>query len=89
MKLSRNALAFALLAALAAPAAHAEVAIDVIHDSEVSFEGLVQADFNWFDSDVANLNGDVGDGADLDQEMRRAELVLKGHGPGNFDRVVG
>lgn len=83
MKLSRTTLAVALSAALAAPAAHAEVAIDVIHDSEVSFEGLVQADFNWFDSDVANLNGDALDGADFDQELRRAELVLKGKGPGN------
>ena len=89
MKLSRKTLALALLAALAAPAAHAEVAIDVIHDSEVSFEGLVQADFNWFGSDVANLNGDALDGKDYDQELRRAELVLKGKGPGNFDWVVG
>lgn len=89
MKLSRTTLAVALSAALAAPAAHAEVAIDVIHDSEVSFEGLVQADFNWFDSDVANLNGDALDGADFDQELRRAELVLKGKGPGNVEWVVG
>ncbi len=89
MKPSRNTLAVALLAALAAPAAHAEVAIDVIHDSEVSFEGLIQADYNWFDSDVANLNGDVPDGLDSDQELRRAEIVLKGKGPGNVDWVVG
>ena len=52
MKLSRRTLAVALLVALAAPAAHAEIAIDVIGGSEVSFEGLVQADCNSFDSDV-------------------------------------
>lgn len=89
MKLSRNLLAVATLAALAAPAAHAEVPVDVIAGSEISFEGLVQADFNWFDSDVANLNGDAQDGRDADQELRRAELVLKGKGPGNIEWVVG
>ena len=89
MKLSRRTLSVALLAALAAPAAHAEVPIDVIAGSEVSFEGLLQADFNWFNSDVANLNGDAQDGRDADQELRRAELVLKGKGPGNIEWVVG
>ncbi len=85
----RRALSLALLAALAAQAAHAEVALDVIADSEVSFEGLVQADFNKFDSDFANLNGDGPDGGDSDNELRRAELVLKGKGPGNIEWVVG
>jgi phosphate-selective porin OprO and OprP len=89
MKLTRTTLALGLLAALAAPAAHAEVEIDVIGGSEVSFEGLLQADFNWFDSDVTNLNGDLPDGDDFDNELRRAELVLKGKGPGNFDWVLG
>lgn len=89
MKFSRRTLTVALLAALAAPAAHAEIAIDVIGGSEVTFEGLVQADGNWFDNDVANLNGDVPDGEDSDNELRRAELVLKGKGPGNFEWVLG
>ena len=53
MKIKRHTLALALLAAVAAPAAHAEVAIDVIGGSEVSFEGLVQADGNWFENDLA------------------------------------
>lgn len=89
MNLSRHTLTVALLAALVAPAAHAEIALDVIADSEVSFEGLVQADFNKFDSDFANLNGEAIDGRDSDNELRRAELVLKGKGPGNFDWVIG
>ena len=89
MKLSRNILAIATLAVLAAPTAHAEVPIDVIAGSEVSFEGLIQADINWFDSDVANLNGDAQDGRKSDQELRRAEIVLKGKGPGNMEWVVG
>ncbi len=88
MNLTRHLLAVALLAAIA-PAAHAEIAIDVIGGSEVSFEGLLQADGNWFDSDFANLNGDGPDGADSDNELRRAELVLKGKGPGNFEWVIG
>ncbi|HEY5804371.1 MAG TPA: OprO/OprP family phosphate-selective porin [Lysobacter sp.] len=89
MKLSRSTLSVALLAVLAAPAAHAEIAFDVIGGSEISFEGLVQADYNYFDSDYANLNGDAPDGSNSDNELRRAELVLKGKGPGNFDWVLG
>lgn len=89
MKLSRRILSVAVLAAIAAPAAHAEVPIDVIAGSEVTFEGLLQADANWFNSDIANLNGDAQDGRDFDGELRRAELVLKGKGPGNLEWVIG
>jgi phosphate-selective porin OprO/OprP len=90
MKLSCSTLTLALLAALAAPAAHAEIAIDSIADSEVSFEGLIQADGNWFSNDVVDLNGTTGnDGKDSEFEMRRAELVLKGKGPGNYEWVLG
>ena len=89
MKLVRRSLPLAVLAALAAPAAHAEVPIDVIGGSEVSFEGLIQAEGNWFHSDVANLNGDAQDGVDSDFELRRAELSLKGKGPGNIEWVIG
>jgi phosphate-selective porin OprO/OprP len=90
MKLSCSTLTLALLAALAAPAAHAEIAIDSIADSEVSFEGLIQADGNWFSNDIVDLNGTTGnDGRDTEFEMRRAELVLKGKGPGNYEWVLG
>lgn len=89
MNLTRNPLTLALLALLVAPIAHAGVAIDVIGGSEISFEGLVQADYNDFDSDFTNLNGDLPDGGDSDNELRRAELVLKGKGPGNIEWVLG
>ena len=89
MKLVRRSLPLAVLAANAAPAAHAEVPIDVIGGSEVSFEGLIQAEGNWFHNDVANLNGDAQDGVDSDFELRRAELSLKGKGPGNIEWVIG
>jgi phosphate-selective porin OprO/OprP len=92
MNLTRSTLTLAVLGTLGlfvAPAARAQVAIDVIADSEVTFEGLVQADGNWFDSDFANLNGDIVDSTDADFEMRRAELVLKGKGPGNIEWVAG
>ena len=89
MKLSRNTLAAAMLLALAAPAAQAEVPIDVIAGSDISFEGLLQADANWFNSDRANLNGSATDGKDGDFKLRRAELVLKGKGPGNMEWVLG
>jgi phosphate-selective porin OprO/OprP len=89
MNLSRSTLTLALLAALVVPAAHAEIAIDSIADSEVSFEGLVQADGYWYDSDFINLDADSADGSDADSAMRRAELVLKGKGPGNIEWVLG
>jgi phosphate-selective porin OprO/OprP len=88
MNAPRKLLAAALLAALSAPAL-AEVELDVIGGSEISFEGLVQADYYSYDSDVLNLSGDVGDGGDTDANMRRAELVLKGKGPGMWNWVVG
>ncbi|MEE7547051.1 porin [Xanthomonas sp. Kuri4-1] len=88
MKLS--ALTLALSASLLSPLAHADIPIDVIGDSEVSFEGLVQADGNWFHNDVQDLNGTTGNnGADSEFGIRRAELVLRGKGPGNFDWVLG
>ena len=90
MKLHRQLLTAAVAAALFAPAAHAEVAIDVIGGSEITFEGLVQADGNWFSNDRADLNGTTGmNGKDSEFELRRAELVLKGKGPGNVEWVVG
>ena len=92
MKLTRSTLTLALLAAAAAPAAQAEIPIDVIAGSEVSFEGLVQADFYKFDTDTIDYGADSAtdlDGKDYLQELRRAELVLKGKGPGNIEWVLG
>jgi phosphate-selective porin OprO/OprP len=88
MKLLPKLLATAILAGLSTTAS-AEITIDVIGGSEVSFEGLLQADQDWFHSDVANLNGDGPDGADADGELRRAEIVFKGKGPGMWNWVAG
>ena len=88
MKLLPNLLAVAVLAGLSTPAL-AETEFDVIGGSEISFEGLVQADYNWFDNDVSNLNGSAFDGTDSDSQIRRSELVLKGKGPGMWGWVVG
>ena len=88
MNTATKLLAAAILVGLSNSAA-AEITIDVIGGSEVSFEGLLQADSNWFDNDVANLNGDGPDGVDSDGELRRAELVFKGKGPGMWNWVVG
>lgn len=84
-----RALPLALLGALAMPAAHAEVAIGEFAGSEVTFEGLLQTDGYWYDSDVADLDGDPGDGDGADFGLRRAELVLEGGGPGNVDWALG
>ncbi|HJU40364.1 MAG TPA: OprO/OprP family phosphate-selective porin [Tahibacter sp.] len=84
----RSILALAVAAAIA-PAAHAEIAIDVINGSEVSLEGLMQADGNWYDNDRVDLNGaGSANGDNSEFEMRRAEVVLKGKG-GTFDWVIG
>src|SRR5688572_22843262 len=88
MKLRSRCLCVALLAALAAPAL-AEIAIDVIGGSEVSLEGLFQADGNWYDDDLVDLNGaGSGNGSDTEFELRRAEVVLKGKGV-TWDWVAG
>lgn len=97
MKLVPKLLAAAILAGLSSSAA-AEITIDVIGGSEVSFEGLVQADFYRFDVDGIDYGADSSgtcstttdcDGSEQIQELRRAELVLKGKGPGNFEWVLG
>ena len=89
-RLAPRLLAAAIIATLAGQA-QAEIAIDVIGPYEVSFEGLVQADGNWYHNDMQDLGGTLGnggDGKDQEFEMRRAELVLKGKGT-MFDWVLG
>jgi phosphate-selective porin OprO/OprP len=93
MKTSRKLLAAAVLVALSSPA-FAEVEFDVIGGSEISFEGLLQADGYWYHDDLQALAGasnasTIGDGSDTDFGMRRAELVFKGKGPGMWNWVVG
>jgi len=92
MKLLPNLLAAAVLASLSAPA-FADLPLDVIGGSEVSFEGLIQADSYWYNNDVAILGSTggatAGDGVDTDFGMRRAEFVFKGKGPGMWSWVVG
>lgn len=88
MKLAPKLLAAAVLAALSTPA-FAEITIDVVGGSEISFEGMLQMDGNWFDNDITDLNGVSINGDDTEFELRRAELVLKGKGPGNWNWVVG
>jgi len=91
MKLAHKALALAVLAGLSSTAS-AEIGIDVIGGSEITFEGLLQADVNWYDNDVKILNdasAGIADGLDSDQSMRRAEIVFKGKGPGQWEWVVG
>jgi phosphate-selective porin OprO/OprP len=88
--MNRNRLSFALATAClaATPVAHAGVDLGTIAGSETSFEGMIQTDGYWYDSDIANLDADAGDGSDTDFGLRRAELVLKGKGPGGFDWTV-
>lgn len=88
MKTRHHILAIALLAAISSTA-KAEITIDMIGGSEVSFEGLVQADSYWYDDDFRILSSDGADGTDTDFGMRRAELILKGKGPGMWNWVLG
>ena len=88
MKLAPKLLALAILAGLSSTAA-AEITIDVAGGSEISFEGLIQADANWYNNDVKILNASALDGTDADYQMRRAEIIVKGKGPGQWNWVVG
>jgi phosphate-selective porin OprO/OprP len=88
MKTRHSLLTAAVLTALAGTA-QAEITIDMIGGSEVSFEGLVQADSYWYNDDFLLLSSDAVDGTDTDFGMRRAELILKGKGPGMWNWVIG
>ncbi|MFY8205581.1 MAG: porin, partial [Arenimonas sp.] len=88
MKIRHSLLTVAVLAAFAGTA-DAQYTIDVIGGSEVTFEGLVQADSYWYNDDFRVLSSDAVDGADSDFGMRRAELILKGKGPGMWNWVIG
>lgn len=78
-----------LLIAVTFAQAHAGPVIGKIGGFEIEFDGLIQTDFSHYDSDLARLDGDPGDGANHDQGLRRAELVLEGHGAENLDWVIG
>lgn len=75
-------LAIALLPVLAAPA-DAAVPLAKAGDHTISFEGMLQGDANWYDSDRTDL------GDDRLGRIRRAELIIKGSGGGPLDWVVG
>jgi phosphate-selective porin OprO/OprP len=88
MKIRHSLLSVAVLAAFAGTA-DAQYTIDVIGGSEVTFEGLVQTDSYWYNDDFRVLSSDAVDGTDSDFGMRRAELILKGKGPGMWNWVIG
>jgi phosphate-selective porin OprO and OprP len=69
-----------LLLAAAGPAA-AEVPLDVIFDTELFIDGLLQADANYFDNDRAQFRDDA--------EMRRAEFILRGKHASGTEFVLG
>ncbi|HEY4556157.1 MAG TPA: porin [Lysobacter sp.] len=76
------------IAACCALPVHAQVKLGTVAGSDVAFEGLWQVDGNWYDNDVADLDGRP-DGRDRATGLRRAELALKGSGPGGLSWVVG
>jgi phosphate-selective porin OprO and OprP len=76
---TRSLLSAAILLSVVQPAS-AEILLGNVGDTEVKFEGLVQADYNFYDSDRAQISDE--------SEVRRAELVLKGK-TGAFDWVAG
>ena len=88
MQLRRAVLTAALLSVVSANAS-ADIVFDVIGGSEISLEGLLQADGNYYDSDIADLNGSGINGDNTEFEARRAEVVVKGKGPGNVEWVAG
>lgn len=77
-----------LLAGLAvASTARAEIPLGEYAGVQVGLEGLLQWDVNDFHNDRADLNG-AGDD-DLEKDIRRAEIILKGRGKeGKVDWTV-
>jgi hypothetical protein len=57
--------------------ARAQVRLGTVAGSDVAIEGLWQLDGNWFENDVADLDGRSG-GRDRATGLRRAELALRG-----------
>ncbi len=85
---SRLLAASALLAAVATVAplgAYAAPALGTLGGSNITFEGLLQGDGNWYHEDVRELDGRD----DRDLAIRRADLLLRGTGPGPLDWVAG
>ena len=80
----------ALASSLAAPTpARAEQPLGTVAGSKVAFEGLLQVDAVRWHDDVANLRGGTPDSPEYAVRVRRAELVLKGKGPGKLEWVAG
>lgn len=80
MSLKLNRIIPALLLLAAGPAA-AEVPLDVIFDTELFIDGLLQADANYFDNDRAQFRDDA--------EMRRAEFIFRGKHASGTEFVLG
>lgn len=78
-----------LLAACTASPVDAQVALGEFGDSSVTSTGLVQADANWYRSDVAALSGSPERPDGPAHALRLAVLFLKGQGPGGLDWKVG
>jgi phosphate-selective porin OprO and OprP len=84
MSFSKRAIALAFTAVLMGHA-HADITVDVLGDDEVIFEGLFQADANYFSNNFASRNGATLTPAQRtsntfidDTGMRRAELNFRG-----------
>lgn len=97
----KRVLSAAIVAVLSSPAL-AEINLDIIGDNEVAFELLAQGDYNQFDNDfsferldgvaltssqLTSLGNSFGNLVD-DNNLRRAELVIKGKGP-TYDWTIG
>lgn len=85
MSMPRPLLCVAVLVAVP-NTVNAQIAIDVIGGSEITFSGLIQTDIDWYGEDGQNLSSD---GNDSDAQLRRAELVLNGKGPCMWNWALG
>jgi phosphate-selective porin OprO and OprP len=80
MTASRTRFSLLLLGFATLPAS-AEVPFDVIADTELFIDGLLQADHDRFDSDRVQLRDD--------SELRRAELVVRGKHASGLEFTAG
>ncbi len=83
----RPSLLLAIAAASFALPAQAQVKLGTVLGMDITTDGMLQVDGNWYDNDVADLDG-RDDGRDRATGIRRSEFGIRGKAPGGFDWVV-
>ncbi|MCK9538525.1 OprO/OprP family phosphate-selective porin [Dokdonella sp.] len=88
MNLNQRTLICLALAALA-PGAAAQVAVGHLGRFDITSNGMIQGDANWYDSDTVDLTGGPDERGSAAYAVRRAQVYLKGRSAGRLGWVLG